>query len=200
MRVQTDELVSALALFYLLLKHHAMHLRSKDSVTWLERLLLWVDLRCWVTSSRECGRHTRKKKRKARALFGPIYFSLRDLLFYESLFLWLLLFSCDLKFFYSLSLGLLFCMRVCVPGQALLRVMFGERKRKTDSHDSYFNLFREYCCTGAVHWVAPACQVCLIMQKEQKNALQTSDFLPKETKLWQTSWTLREQWCKPHFG
>lgn len=78
-------------------------------------------------------------------------------------------------------------MCVCVTVQALLRgrvrVMFGERKRKTDSHDSYFNLFREYCCTGGVHWVAPACQVCLIMQKELKNALQMSDFLPKETKL-----------------
>lgn len=76
---------------------------------------------------------------------------------------------------------------MCVPVQACLhervRVMFGERKCETDSHDSYFNLFREYRYTGAVHWVAPACQVCLIMQKEQKNALQMSDFLPKETKL-----------------
>lgn len=90
-----------------------------------------------------------------------------------------------------------FCVCVCIP--ACRHGMFGERKCETDSYDSYFNLFREYCCTGAVHWVAPACQVCLIMQKEQKNALQMSEFLPKETEIWQTSSTLREQWCKIHY-
>lgn len=92
---------------------------------------------------------------------------------------------------------------VCVFGIPSTSVwvcdVWRERKHETDLHDNYFNLFREYFCTGAVHWAAPACQVCLIMQNEQKNALQMSDFVPKDTKLWQTSWTLRERWCKPNF-
>lgn len=81
------------------------------------------------------------------------------------------------------------CMRVCV----CVWERETEQESETDSYDSYFNLFWEYCCTGAVHWVTPACQVCLIMQKEQKNALQMSDCLPIETEIWQTPWTLREQ-------
>lgn len=91
MRLQTDELVSALPPLYLLLKHHAVDLRSKHGVTRVKQLLLWVDLRCWSTSSSECGRYTKQNKKKgkgkAKALFGPIYFSLKDLLFHESLFL-----------------------------------------------------------------------------------------------------------------
>lgn len=70
------------------------------------------------------------------------------------------------------------CPCVCV----CLRESERKRERESDPYDSYFNLFWEYC-TGAVHWVAPACQVCLIMQKEQKNALQMSDCVPVETEI-----------------
>lgn len=197
------KLVSTLPPLYPLLKHHAVDQRSKEDVAPLLQLLLWVDPRCRSTSSRACGRDTKKKKGWAKVLSGPTYFSLRAPLVRGSLFLWLLLFSCDPTLFViSLSFRLLcvcVCLRVCVCIPACRHVMFGERKCETDSYDSYFNLFREYCCTGAVHWVAPACQVCLIMQKEQKNALQMSEFLPKETEIWQTSSTLREQWCKIPF-
>lgn len=198
------KLVSTLPPLYPLLKHRAVDQRSKEDVTrLLQSLLLWVDPRWRSTSSGACGRYRKKKKGTAKALSGPTYFSLRDLLVQESLFLWLLLFSCDPTLFViSLSfvhLCVCVCLRVCVCTPACRHVMFGERKCESDSYDSYFNLFREYFCTGAVHWVAPACQVCLIMQKEQKNALQMSEFLPKETEIWQTSSTLRELWCKIHF-
>ena len=196
-----DELVSTLPPLYLLLKHHAADLSSKDGLTRLKQLLLWVDLRCRATSMWQIYNNNKKKETLKPSLDPSI------LAWGICCFLNLCFFDCccSLVIRRCLLVGLwvccFACVCVCVPVGAHLRervrAMFGERTREPDSHDSYFNLFREYCCTGAVHWVAPACQVCLIMQKEQKNALQMSDFLPKE--LWQTFWTLRERWCKPHF-
>lgn len=141
----------------------------------------------WCTNIRADSRHYSVKLRLSRPyLFKSERFVVSRISLISAILLWLRI-GCVISLFW---VGLAF-FSVCERKR--------ERERETDPYDSYFNLFREYCCTGAFHWVAPACQVCLIMQKEQKNALQMSDCVPIETEIWQTPWTRREQRCKIHF-